>query len=599
MKGIAIVAGVLILALVGAFGTRCAVENHQDPLVIVHWANSHPMRDGLLPQMAQAFNKAHHETSSGRRIEIKLVKCDSVLQRDDLVHRVEGSGPLEKGCDGPNPTLVTPQADDWLVDVNQWAKRTVVDLHTTKSIAKTFVGIVTYRDMAECLGYRERQIGYQDIVGLVSKPKGWADTQCAHPGDLPKAEWGERALLAFTNPKTSTTGRSVLASLYSIAAGVRVEKLTTADVDKPQVQKYVKDFQQLVAHYMPGTIPLNTKIAQGPEYGHFFLMPEDNLVSLHKGTERAIGPDGKETKVDPVTDLVMIYPKEGSAVNSNPAGLVRAPWVKSQASDAAATWISFLRADKQQRAFMNAGFRPGTSLALTAPISPDFGLDPTQPTKTIDPAALDPAVFEKIMNSWNVVKKPAIVTFVVDTSGSMEAGRKLDHAKAGLYSVLDNMAGTKNKVGLVTFDTTVRSSTPPAPLTVKMSSELGETIKNLRANGNTALYDAVKQAVILSDKADPAAKATRAIVVLSDGESNSGTASQNDIVSLRPGTTSGAEAEYQLAVPHDHAVQIFFIGFGDADINIGRIMAQATGAEYQSSTNEDLAAVIDEFGAYF
>ena len=82
----------------------------------------------------------------------------------------------------------------------------------------------------------------------------------------------------------------------------------------------MKEFQQLVDHYMPGTIPLNTKIDQGTRYGHFFLMPEDNLVNLYNGTEKAIGADGKEQPVRPQKNLVMIYPKEGSALNSNPAG---------------------------------------------------------------------------------------------------------------------------------------------------------------------------------------------------------------------------------------------------------------------------------------
>ena len=68
---------------------------------------------------------------------------------------------------------------------------------------------------------------------------------------------------------------------------------------------------------------------------------------------------------------------------------------------------------------------------------------------TIDPADLDPAVLQKIMNSWGAVKKPAVVTFVVDTSGSME-GTKLEQAKDGLIKVLDNMEDN-NQVGLVTF----------------------------------------------------------------------------------------------------------------------------------------------------
>ena len=122
MKRITLVIGVLVVALVGAFALRAAVETHEDPLVIVHWSNSHPMRDGLLPQMAEQFNDAHHETSSGRPIEIKLVACDSEILAKDLVSRVKGSGPIENGCQGANPTIVTPQADDWLVDVNSAAR---------------------------------------------------------------------------------------------------------------------------------------------------------------------------------------------------------------------------------------------------------------------------------------------------------------------------------------------------------------------------------------------------------------------------------------------------------------------------------------------
>ena len=74
-----------------------------------------------------------------------------------------------------------------------------------------------------------------------------------------------------------------------MAAGKPPGELTLADVNDAQVRSKVTEFQRLVDHYMPGTIPLNTKIDQGTKYGHFFLMPEDNLVNLYKGTEQAIG----------------------------------------------------------------------------------------------------------------------------------------------------------------------------------------------------------------------------------------------------------------------------------------------------------------------
>ena len=54
-----------------------------------------------------------------------------------------------------------------------------------------------------------------------------------------------------------------------------------------------------------------------------------------------------------------------------------------------------------------------------------------------------------------------------------------------------------------------------------------------------------------------------------------------------------------LLVPHDHDVQVFFLGFGEADFDIGRILAEATGAEFRGSTQEDLAGVIEELSGYF
>ena len=185
MKRITLVIGILVIALVGAFALRDAVTDHPDPLVIVHWSNSHPMREGLLPQMAEQFNEAGHKTSSGRPIEIKLVSCDSAVQAEDLVSRVNGSGAAEKRCEGSNPTIITPQATDWLVDVNSTVGHTVVDLADTKSIAKTWVGIVTYRAMAECLGWPAKPIRYADIIEL--RKVGWdnpATRGCA------RTEWG-------------------------------------------------------------------------------------------------------------------------------------------------------------------------------------------------------------------------------------------------------------------------------------------------------------------------------------------------------------------------------------------------------------------------
>ena len=403
MKRVALVVVVLAVALAGAFTFRDAINDSPAPVTVVHWSNSHPMRAGLLPEMAKQFNAADHETAAGRPIQVVVSSCDSSVQADDLVSRVKGAGRADDGCGSgagdpaDDPTIVTPQSGDWLVDVNHRAGRVVVDLDAADNIAETWLGIVTYRAMAECLGWPDAKIGYRDIVALRADPDGWA----AYP-DCARTEWGRRPLLAFTNPNTSTSGRNVLISLYSMAAGKAPADLTVADIERPQVVEFVKDFQQLVDHYLPGTIPLNTKIVQGTRYGHFFLMPEDNLVSLYKGNEKAVVADGTEQRIDAITDLVMIYPEEGSVLNANPAGLVNAPWVSAEQAEAARKWIEYLREDDQQRTFMEAGFRPatGTGISIDERQFAEWGLDAQQPKSTIEPGDLEPAVLERIVNSW-------------------------------------------------------------------------------------------------------------------------------------------------------------------------------------------------------
>lgn len=627
MKRLAVVLLVLAVGLTGAIVLRKIVDSDADPVIVVQWSNSHPMREGLIPEMAKRFNSANHETASGRPIEVVVVKCDSAFQANDLVSRVKGNGRVEDGCgDGDggaaaDPTIVTPQSSDWLVDVNHRAGRVVVDLDSTVNVAETWLGIVTYREMAECLGWPDKEIGYSDIVALRADPEGWA----AYP-DCAQPEWGRTPKLAFTNPNRSTSGRNVLVSLYSMAAGKAPADLTVADIERPEVVESVKDFQQLVDHYLPGTLPLNTKIAQGTKYGHFFLMPEDNLVSLFKGIETAVGADGKEQSIKPITDLVMIYPKEGSVLNANPAGLVDAPWVTAEQAEGADEWIEYLRDDQQQRTFMGAGFRPasGTEVEVDERQFEEWGLGAQPPTSIIEPGDLRPEVLERIIDSWGAVKNPAIVTFVVDLSGSME-GEKLAQVKDGLIGLLGAMADTDNvgnesQVGLVTFSNVVNTAIKPRSLRLSIY-DMSDEINQMSATGSTALYDAVSRGVAITDSAAGDPRATRAVVVLSDGEATAGTC-LHDLVSMSsrdevpvssfcgmsgetPTDDEGSAIDVSevrgesLRRPLDHKVQVFFVSFGDADVHIGRILAQATGAEYQGSTDEDLASVIEELSGYF
>ena len=628
---LSLVVTVLAFFTIASIGVRIAWPAPPEPTVeVVHWATGHLFRDGLLPEMAAEFNEAGHRVKSGTRIAVEVVNDPSSLQAEDLLSRITGGGRLDAECcpasatPHPDPTIVTPSSAHWLVPVNQAAQElglpNVVDPDSARSIARAYIGILTYREMAACLGWPEKELGYADIIELRADPQGWKKHDCAKPS------WGTRPLLAFTDPKTSSTGRSVLLALYAIAAGKLPEELTVADVDDPNVVGYVKEFQRLIDHYFIGTTVMNTKIYQGPRFGQFFLMPEDNLIHLYEGTERAFF-GGKKRTAPPISEpMVMLYPKEGSMARNNCACIAEAPWVTPEHVEAAEKWIDFIREDEQQRAFMRAGFRPVTDLPLSDPsskINGEYGLAPRTPAAVMNVALIDPPVAAAIDRSWKDVKRAGIVTFVVDTSGSM-LGNKLKQAKDGLIRALDSMA-VNNQVGFLSFDDTINENTriPVGPL-ADTGTAIVEAVDKMRARGETALYHAIKAGVEMTAAAEGDEDAIRAVVVLTDGRANRCQTRLDDLIEMESTSErpilqfGGCEGDpkamdehrltverediigTKLAIETDPPVQIFFIGIGDdADLEAGRILAEATGAEFQGVTEEDLANLLEEFSGYF
>ena len=629
---LSLIATLWVLSIVGSLVGWSLWPAPPEPTVEVeHWSTGHLMREGenirLLPVMAEQFNRAGHRTNSGTRIVIKVHNVPSELIAEYLIPRVNnGRGidltEISGGYVKPgysDPTIVTPSSAHWLVTVNHEVRRTLVDLSSAQSIVRPVIGIVTYEEMARCLGWPEKELGYADILALRADPAGWTKYPCASP------QWGRQPLVAYTDPTTSSTGRSLLLGLYSIAAGVKPGELRLEDVNNQKVVDYVKEFQGLIDHYLIGTTVLNTKIHQGPRYGQFFIMPEDNLIHLYEGTERAF-INGVKVRPPPIApgSMVMIYPKEGAMPRNNCACIIQADWVSPEQVEAAQQWIDFLMGDQQQRNFMAAGFRPGGDISLNDPsskISARYGLDPAKPTVTLNPSLIDPAVAAEIDKNWQLVKRPGIVTFVVDTSGSM-MGTKINQAREGLVLALENMA-KNNQVGLVGFSETIHTRIRVGPL-MENGFEIADAAKDMRARGETALYDAIKAGIEMTDEAEGPADAIRAVVVLTDGRANRGQVKLDDLIRMssrdeRPVQRFGGFVNDAWAVAADggriekadligddlamanrHPIQVFFIGIGDdADLDVGRMLAEATGAEFQGVTEKDLASVLEEFSKYF
>lgn len=610
---------VVALWLAGIF-VFFRIVTAESTLVISHWANVYMMDPTLLPAFAKHFNAAGHRTGSGTRIEVRPVLVNSGVITEELVSRAttgHSSGSCNQasgGCPGslPDPTLVTPAADHWFSQANYAAGRTVIDPGRTQPLGISYVGIVMLREMARCLGWPNQEIGIADIVALREDPRGWTSCPTA------KTEWGQRPLLGFTDPDSSSTARSMLYALYALGAGKDAALLTESDVSNPAVVSYVRDFQRAVDHYTPDTPVLASKIYLGPRYGHFFFLAENNFVNLYRG--RLPITVGAETNPKPLAqDMVMVYPKEGSTVHRHSAGVVQASWVTPEHLTAADQWIAFLLEESQQRAIVEQGFRPATNIPFAEVINPRFGVDSNKPTAFVNPDRIDPATARAILASWGTVKKPGVATFVVDTSGSM-SGDKLAQAKKGLTRALDSI-DKANFVGLLTFSNGVNDRVPVAPIAENRYT-IANAVEAMRASGGTALFDAIREAIKMTDEAEADRDSIRGVVVLTDGKANQGlgldsiirmtSREERAVPSCLGHETSPACKDdigrsvnltdligIDLAVETRHPIHIFFVGIGDADLEIGRVLAEATHSTFRGTTDKNLAAVLETFGKYF
>ena len=182
--------------------------------------------------------------------------------------------------------------------------------------------------------------------------------------------------------------------------------------------------------------------------------------------------------------------------------------------------------------------------------------------------------------------------------------------------------GQAFQVGFLSFDDEINTSIPVAPLESN-AYLIHEAVQKMRARGETALYDAIKRGIEMTDAAVGDEEAIRAVVVLTDGRANEGLTRLDDLIQMEANEKpivefSGMEdgplpldkdgrrvnkkdvIGTRLALETEHPIQVFFIGIGeDADLEVGRIISNATGAEFQGVREKDLAEVIEELSGYF
>src|SRR5215207_5294453 len=441
-----------------------------------------PEKDGWLKDRIDAFNATNAKVG-GQTVFVEGVNKSSGAARTEIK-----SGQLK-------PTIWSPSASTWLEVLKQEGGNPNVAV-SMRPLVLTPVVISMWKPMAEALGWPNKPVGWGDMLELINDPQGWG--KFGHP------EWG-RFSWGHTDPEISTSALSTLLAEFYAAVG-KQKNLTTADVQNPKSQQFIRDLGKGIKHYGYNTLVFSDNMQKfGMSYISAFPMEEITLIDFNKNKM-------------PQVPLVAIYPKEGTFWHDDPFIVMAS--ASSDEQQAADQFFNFLLTPDSQKLAMSYGFRPANvDVPLADPVSAAFGVQP-QGVQNILPIPSAEVIVEA-KKVWGQNRKRADIVLVVDVSGSMDENGKLDQAKAGLGTFLQRIL-PEDRVGLVTFSSGAQIVVEPAPLGQNRVA-LDDAIQAMRPTGKTAIYDGLmagKQALDALPAPENGEERIKAIVLLTDGEEN-------------------------------------------------------------------------------
>lgn len=470
------------------------------------------------------------------------------------------------------PVIFQPSVSHWLALANERSGRSLFDLANIQPTANAPVVMAIWESRLQAIrnkvGYDE--IGWAELIDVLQSPNGWCDY------GIPNCR--RTVYYGHTDPFISSTGLSTLIAEFYAAArqtGFTGRELTAEVVRDPAVQDGVRQIEQLIRHYSRRTTEFKEYIAQGPNYLDFVALEENDLIYINRGL----------TQYQPPEKLVALYPKEGTFWHEHPFGIVKADWVTPEQAAGAQLFTQYVLLEPQQQIIMAEGFRPvNPNVQLGFPFVPENGVTAEGPRTVLDVPPAD--VIISIQESWSVVKKQADIVLLMDISGSMLDENKIGQAQQAALRFLDEMDAT-NRVGLTTFSDVIEERVPLERFET-VRSTLSATINGLRANGGTALYDALTQVVTqLSQETD--GDRIRAVVLLSDGADTASARVLND--ALRAIEASRGDLNPVIVIP---------VAYGsNADVSTLNSIARASATTVQSGDPNNITRVLEIIGSYF
>jgi Ca-activated chloride channel family protein len=506
------------------------------------------------------FNRQAQRTPDANTMEVQTV----VLAPETMV---------DQSLDTPSFQALAPDSSLWLNQLERrWAAlkdgeqaagdEVLIPIGNRRTgtvvrYAASPIVIAAWEDVARSLGWPGRSVGWEEIQ---LKAKEDPDFKWNHP----------------------STGHAsgLLATLAEFYAGAGVTRgLTPQAATSEQTLEYVKAVEATVRFYGESEdVIVGRLAAEGRDFLDAFVAQEQVVVSWNASR--------------PGERLVAIYPAEGTLWADHPLALLElsGPQETTVTDNQRRTFqafAEFLTKSDTQRRLLALGYRPADlSIALDAqgsPFTASDAVDWRQPKTTLQiPSA---SVVEVVQNVWWYTKRPTNVYLVVDTSGSMD-GEKLARTQEALVAFVNQIRGDRDRLGLIEFGSSIKSSEPLQPLDDARRQALTGRIDGMEARGDTALLDAVRRAYDdLQETADT--EAINAIVAMTDGRENASTSTISDL-------------EWRFRQEGGVTVVVFTIAFGDdADEDLLRRIADAGEGQFRRADETDIETLYEIISTYF
>ena len=229
-----------------------------------------------------------------------------------------------------------------------------------------------------------------------------------------------------------------------------------------------------------------------------------------------------------------------------------------------------------------AGGQPGFAKKKKSPVLPEVKLKVELDRKILPAGKTERAVLKISLDPEQVVREettrpPVNLAIVLDRSGSM-GGEKIVQAKEAAIQAIRRM-GAKDIVSIIAYSN--HAETIASAQSAKNTEKLVELVRQLKANGGTALFAGVNQGAAELRKNLEKEYFNR-IILLSDGLANQGPSSTEDLVRLG-----------RALVKEDISVSTVGLGSGYNEDLMAGLAREGQGNLYFAETSQELPGIFD------